>query len=124
MNCKTFGVAIHEYYRGTLAAPEREDVELHRHECAPCAELDRRCGELTCCEFVEFLNEYIDHELSPERERIFERHLELCADCNRYLENYRKAMEASVFALLAGPSPVPGEIPEELVRAILAARSS
>jgi anti-sigma factor (TIGR02949 family) len=76
---------------------------------------------LTCRELLDFLMAYLDGELgSRERER-FDRHLEVCPDCVRYLETYRETIRLE--RLCREPdAPVPGDVPEELVRAVLAAR--
>jgi anti-sigma factor RsiW len=72
---------------------------------------------MTCKELIDFLWRYEEDEL-PEHERsVFRAHLEVCPDCVRYLETYRETVR------LAKEAVDPAEAPEELVHAILAARS-
>jgi anti-sigma factor RsiW len=76
---------------------------------------------MTCREMVEFLMDYLDGRLSePERLR-FEEHLGECPDCDAYLATYREAVRLGKEACAAGAA-IPAEVPEDLVRAVLAAR--
>lgn len=74
---------------------------------------------LTCEEVIGFLLEYLDHELEPEEERNFERHLAICPSCVAYLATYRESIRLARGAEASAPVPEPAP---ELVRAILAAR--
>ena len=82
-----------------------------------------RLLSLKCREVIEFLDRYVDGELPATQRREFEWHLRLCRSCRAYLRTYRTTIGLGK-SVLAGPEgePVPGEIPEELVAAILAAR--
>ena len=73
--------------------------------------------------FSASLNGYIDDELQAERRDLFERHLDSCEDCRRYLAAYRWTMAASAAALPAVDTAL-GQVPENLVRAILEAREA
>lgn len=78
---------------------------------------------LTCRDLIDFLRAYLDDELPPALRRRFEDHLDACPPCLHYLDSYRETVS------LAGRAwdedgPVPEEVPEELVRAVLAARGS
>ena len=87
--------------------------EMHRHEV----------DEVTCREFVDFIMAWLDRELDPERSRIFSEHLAMCPDCVDYLESYQRTVALGKAAWEApGDSPVPEEVPEALVQAVLAAR--
>jgi anti-sigma factor RsiW len=79
---------------------------------------------LTCRELVEFLQAYLDGELEAGERARFAAHLEICPDCVDYLESYRKTIGLAREALLAGgpEGPVSEQVPERLVRAVLAAR--
>jgi anti-sigma factor RsiW len=78
---------------------------------------------MSCRTFIEFLSEYLAGELT-EAERVeFEAHLAECSWCVAYLENYRQTIRLGKEALVQPTGPVPEEVPEELVQAILAARS-
>jgi anti-sigma factor RsiW len=76
---------------------------------------------VTCRECAEFLADYLSGELAAEVAATFERHLTRCPNCVSYLEQYRATIEAGKVACADEP---PDDFPEELVRAILAARRS
>ena len=76
---------------------------------------------MTCREFVDFLMAYLDGELGPERRADFEHHLVECPPCIDYLETYKTTVELTGGACRDPDGPVPEEVPDELVRAILAA---
>lgn len=77
---------------------------------------------MTCREFVEFLEAYLSRDLGPAEQAEFERHLAACEACRRYLESYRKAVELGKRAFEPSADPVPPQVPESLVRAILKAK--
>lgn len=79
---------------------------------------------MTCAEFETFILDYLSGRLPSAQKRIFEVHLKVCRECRDYLKAYQRtvALEKAVF-----PTPtasVPGDVPEDLVKAILAARGS
>jgi anti-sigma factor RsiW len=73
---------------------------------------------MTCREVIEFLLEYLSDELNAEQRVIFEAHLAVCPPCIRYIENYKHTMHMTRIVCRCAEDPVP----DELVRAILAAR--
>jgi anti-sigma factor RsiW len=73
---------------------------------------------MTCREFVDYVMRYLDGELAPAERQHFESHLTECPDCVRYLQQYRD----TVAAVGDQAGEVPPAIPEDLVRAIVAAR--
>jgi len=77
---------------------------------------------VTCREFAEFIADYLDRQLAPDARARFEEHLTRCTDCTRYLESYRQTMALGKSAFDDGSAPVPDDIPEDLVDAILSAR--
>lgn len=79
---------------------------------------------MTCREFTEFLHDYLFDDLPAYQRAEFEVHLAECPTCVDYLDSYRKtiALEKAAFAVTED-EPVPAEAPEELVQAILRARS-
>lgn len=79
--------------------------------------------EVTCRELVEFLDDYLAGALSPERVQAFNLHLSACPSCVAYMKTYDRARLLAQQALRDG-APVPSEVPEELVQAILAARDT
>ena len=78
---------------------------------------------MTCRELVDFLGDYISGELAPNVQTLFERHLTLCVNCRRYLEQYRKAIALGRGAFEDVNAAPPEDVPEDLIKAILAARS-
>lgn len=75
---------------------------------------------ITCRELIDFLMSYVDGELPPEQRAEFDRHLDACAACRRYLDSYRQTIRLAKG--LKQDAPAPPDVPEELVQAILAAR--
>lgn len=66
--------------------------------------------EVYSCEKVDgFLLDYVEGRLDPETARRFEDHIELCPNCERYLEQYRETIR-----LVKALPPPP--VPEELAR--------
>ena len=76
---------------------------------------------MNCREFVEFLMSYIDDDLDEDPRRVFEEHMHMCPPCVEFLDSYRDTIRLGKFACKEG-GPVPDEVPEDLVHAILAAR--
>ncbi len=75
---------------------------------------------LTCREFVEFLDDYLGGLLPEHVLARFYEHLSQCPTCVAYARTYQDTVRLARKAL-GDDSPVTG-VPEELVRAILAAR--
>ena len=72
---------------------------------------------ITCRELISFLLEYLAGELS-ERERIrFEQHLAVCPSCVAYLHTYETTIRMEKLAAIEE-----SEIPDELVKAVVASR--
>jgi len=78
--------------------------------------------EVTCREFVEFLDDYLCGSLSADRRAEFNRHLAQCPSCVAYMKTYRAAIQLGRDALTRTDGPVPEDVPEALVQAVLAAR--
>jgi anti-sigma factor RsiW len=77
---------------------------------------------VTCQELVDFLMAYLDLELEPDARRVFEAHIEACPPCLAYLDTYRETVRLGK-SLCADPEDgLPDDVPDELVRGILAAR--
>ena len=77
---------------------------------------------MTCREFFEFLWRYTANELSPEERATFDAHMATCRHCEKYLRSYQETIRAGKKALLESEDPVPAEVPEDLIKAILASR--
>lgn len=74
---------------------------------------------MNCSQLTEFIADYLGGELPAAQLEVFERHLEECSTCRRYLDSYRKTIGLAAAANIAEESPPP--IPEDMVKAILAA---
>ena len=77
---------------------------------------------ITCREFIEFLADYLAGELSPASQAEFEFHLSNCLDCILYLKSYEATIRLEKAVCSDLDAPVPADIPEELIRAILAVK--
>lgn len=77
---------------------------------------------MNCREFVDFILRYLNGEADPAERRTFEEHLEACPPCLTYLETYRSTVSLERELCQDPLGDVPAEAPEELVRAVLAAR--
>ncbi len=78
---------------------------------------------MTCRELVDFLMDYEEGTLGAEERAVFERHLDACPGCLNYLETYRETVRMGRCLCDDPEAPVPEDVPDELVRAILAARA-
>ena len=74
---------------------------------------------LTCQQLIEFIMGYLDGELPAEQRAEFERHMSACPSCVDYLKTYEKTV---LLAKECANDPVPQDVPESLVQAILEAR--
>lgn len=79
---------------------------------------------MTCAEFEAFILDYLSGRLSTRQTRIFSLHLLLCRECRDYLEAYRRTLALEKAAFRTPTAPLPADVPEDLVKAILAARSA
>ena len=68
--------------------------------------------------------DYLSGELPSEPRTAFDHHLGLCINCRRYLSSYRETVRLGKRAFEDDDADVPPQVPEELVKAILASRSS
>jgi anti-sigma factor RsiW len=84
--------------------------------------MSHSAGHLTCRELIEFLKAYLDGELPAPERRTFDAHLDACPPCRDYLHSYRETVTLTADAFCGPDEGVPDEVPEELVRAVLAAR--
>jgi anti-sigma factor RsiW len=77
---------------------------------------------LNCREFVDFLMAYLDDALPTGQRRVFESHLGECPSCVTYLDTYRETVRLGRRLCSDPEGQVPDDVPEPLLRAILAAR--
>ena len=76
---------------------------------------------MTCRELVGFLADYLAGDLPAEVRRVFEAHLGECPECVTYLRSYADTVQL-VRGSAETDDALPPEVPERLVRAVLAAR--
>ena len=72
---------------------------------------------MNCRELSDFLADYVAGDLPSAVSTEFEGHLHGCPECHLFLEQYRTTIHLSAAAY----SETPAKLPEDLVRAILAA---
>jgi anti-sigma factor RsiW len=77
---------------------------------------------VTCREFADFIGDYLSGELDASVLASFERHLQVCVNCRRYLMGYEETVKLGKRAFDDDDALLPPQVPEDLVRAILAAR--
>jgi anti-sigma factor RsiW len=92
MNCNDATSRAYDYFERKLSNPERAAVEAHVAACASCGELWNKAREMTCRDFGEGCGELSEATLSPERARLFERHLSICRACADYLASYQRTI--------------------------------
>ena len=80
---------------------------------------------ITCKELIDFLDDYVDNTQPSGVRHEFERHLAVCPPCVAYLNTYRETIRLgrSLCDEHGDSGPLPDGVPEDLVRAILAARA-
>ena len=103
---------------------------MGRHEDAGPAGLRMRAwlmrhvpGQITCIEFEQFVHDYYERSLSPRERRVFDLHMDLCPMCRVHFAAYLQTIELGKRVCDADDAASP-ELPEELVSAVLAARSA
>jgi anti-sigma factor RsiW len=74
---------------------------------------------MTCEEIIDFLMRYLDGELPAAEAAQFEKHLHVCPPCADYLKSYQACIRLGRAACAEEACRA---VPEELVRAVLAAR--
>ena len=79
---------------------------------------------ITCRQFEDFILAYLEGALPGRQKFVFETHLKVCRECRDYLAAYQRTIEVSRRAFDRPDSPVPDDVPEDLVKAILAARDA
>ena len=79
---------------------------------------------ITCQEVLDFVMSYLDQELDANAKHEFERHLKVCPSCVNYLDTYRKTVDLGKSCMCSHEEPSLSGVPEELVKAVLAARAT
>lgn len=79
---------------------------------------------ISCEDFEDFVLDYLEDRLPSGQRRVFELHLKMCRECREYLAAYRRSVEIGKAVFQDPSAPVPDDVPEDLVEAILQARRS
>ena len=77
---------------------------------------------MNCREFLDFLMAYLDDELPAAQRAALDDHLGDCPSCVTYLDTYRETVRLGRDVCADPEAPMPDNVPDDLVRAILAAR--
>lgn len=77
---------------------------------------------MKCRELAEFLIDYVSGDLPEETRVHFEVHLSRCRNCHAYLIQYQSTVKAGKIACGEHSDELPSDVPEDLVKAVLAAR--
>jgi anti-sigma factor RsiW len=77
---------------------------------------------MKCRELAEFLSDYVSGELPVESREHFEFHLSKCKNCHEYLVQYEVTIKAGKIAC-DEMSDEMAAIPDDLVKAVIAART-
>ena len=81
-------------------------------------------GMMSCAQFDEFICNYLDGKLPLWQRLKFKIHLGMCKDCRHFLAAYKTSIELQQRILRTPDAPVPDDVPEDLVQAILKTRKS
>jgi len=84
--------------------------------------LKRVHGMITCREFEEFINAYLDDELTSKERTRFKMHLFMCRECRDYLAAFERTIEVGSAVFNSSDEPVPNDVPESLINTILKIR--
>ena len=76
--------------------------------------------DLTCRDLAGFAADYVDGALDPRERARFDAHVAGCPGCASYLRTYAETIRLAKDA--HADDPLPADVPEDLVRAILDAR--
>lgn len=79
---------------------------------------------ISCRELEGFIDDHLDGTLPWRQQLVFRIHLVFCRECRDYLTSYTRTIALGKAVFDHADAPVPEEIPEDLVRAILAARAN
>ena len=74
---------------------------------------------MTCREVADFLAQYMSGTLSDDARSVFEHHLAVCPNCEAYLATYRATIHAGRRAFATPDADAAGELPADLLAAIV-----
>lgn len=78
---------------------------------------------MKCRELAEFLMDYVSGDLPDESRTHFEFHITRCKNCHEYLVQYQSTIKAGKIACGEASDELKA-IPDDLVKAVLAARKT
>jgi anti-sigma factor RsiW len=85
--------------------------------------MERRTpGMISCGEFEDFIDAYLEGRLSWSERLRFRTHVLVCPACRRYLRRYQRSLELGRRVCRHPDDALPADVPDDLVAAILAAR--
>lgn len=79
---------------------------------------------MTCQQLEDFIIDYLDGELPTGQKFVLELHLMVCPECRDYLAAYRQTMAIMKRVSEDERPPVPMKMPDDLIKAIHAARQA
>lgn len=74
---------------------------------------------MTCREIADFLADYESGALTDDVRAAFDRHLAVCPNCQAYLATYRATIAAGRQAFARPHMETAGEVPADLIAAII-----
>lgn len=79
---------------------------------------------MNCREFIDFLLDYFEGQLPPCQCALFSEHMAECKECVDYLKMYEQTIKLGKEVCRCSDQLPLEEVPEDLIQAILVARSS
>lgn len=73
---------------------------------------------MTCRQLVDFIDDYIDNKLAPAERTLFEKHLSICPECVRYLNDYRTTVHLARTAVATDPADLPSGLRDAIRKAM------
>ena len=86
------------------------------------AMVGRMPAAITCGEFENFIVSYLDGTLEIGIRAKFEDHIRDCPACRQYLAAYERTVEVGKKVYEDAGAQISGDVPEDLVMAVLRAR--
>jgi len=78
---------------------------------------------ISCREFEDFVQAYVDGELSTQQQARFESHILMCRECREYLYAYKRSIEVGQAVCTTENDMLPDDVPEDLIKAIVKLRT-
>ena len=77
---------------------------------------------MTCRELTDFLDAWVHDELPAAQKKELDAHMGECPECVHYAKSYKRTVEMGCRAFECPTDAIPEQVPEALVKAVLAAR--